>query len=121
MKTAEEHSANQRSEDRRMVERLQNAVSETQQTIVHTLAVIDETRRLLGLLEEMNYPAISHTRETSRPQCGDRRRGRSGLPDKRRAYAGHEWERQYPNCRDPTKSARSGVWFRTIVASDRLI
>jgi hypothetical protein len=58
MKTLDEHSDNKRSEDRRMVERLQNAVSETKQTIVHTQAVIDETRRLIGLLEKMDQPAV---------------------------------------------------------------
>jgi hypothetical protein len=58
MKTRDEHSDNKRWEDRRIVERLQKAVSETRQTIVHTLAVIDETQRLLGLLEKMDHPAI---------------------------------------------------------------
>jgi hypothetical protein len=49
MKTLDEPSDNKRSKDRRIVERLQNAVSETQQSIVQTQAVIHEVRRLVGL------------------------------------------------------------------------
>jgi hypothetical protein len=42
MKTPDEHSDNKWSEDRRIVEWLQNAVSETRQAIVQTQAVIHE-------------------------------------------------------------------------------
>jgi hypothetical protein len=49
MKTLDEPSDDKRSEDRRIVERLQNAVSETRQSIVQTQAVIHEARRLVGL------------------------------------------------------------------------
>jgi hypothetical protein len=58
MKTPDEHSDNKRSEDRRMVERLQNAVSETRQSIVQTQAVIHEARRLIGLAEKIGRPVI---------------------------------------------------------------
>jgi hypothetical protein len=44
MKTLDEPSDNKRSKDRRIVERLQNAVSETRQSIVQTQAVIHEVR-----------------------------------------------------------------------------
>jgi hypothetical protein len=60
MKTLNEHSDNRRSEDRRTVERLQNAVSQTQQSIGQTLAVIHETQRLIGLAEKIGYPVISN-------------------------------------------------------------
>jgi hypothetical protein len=41
-----------------MVERLQNAISETQQSIVQTQAVIYETQRLIGLVEKIGRPVI---------------------------------------------------------------
>jgi FixJ family two-component response regulator len=57
--TRNEYSDNDRqSEDRRTVERLRNAVSQMQQAIVQTLAVIDETRRLIGWAEEIVRPVI---------------------------------------------------------------
>jgi hypothetical protein len=41
-----------------MVERLQNAVSQTRQCIVETQAVIHEAQRLFGLAEKIGRPAI---------------------------------------------------------------
>jgi hypothetical protein len=41
-----------------MVERLQNAVSETRQAIVQTQAVIHEARRLIGLADKIGGPVI---------------------------------------------------------------
>jgi hypothetical protein len=58
MKTPIEHSNYTRSETRRAIERLQNETSQTQQSIVQTLAVIHETQRLIGLLEKMARPVI---------------------------------------------------------------
>jgi hypothetical protein len=59
MNTRDEHSDNNRqSEHRRTVERLRNAASQMQQSIVQTLAVIGETQRLIGLLEKMDHPVI---------------------------------------------------------------
>jgi len=58
MKTLDEHSDNQRSEDRRIVERLQNAVSLTRQTIVRTQAVIHEAQRLVGLADKIGRLGI---------------------------------------------------------------
>ena len=58
MKTPIEHSNDTRSETRRAIERLQNETSQTQQSIVQTLAVIHETQRLIGLLEKMARPVI---------------------------------------------------------------
>jgi hypothetical protein len=67
MKTLlDERSDNKPSEDRRMVERLQNAVSETQQTIVHTLALIYETRRLIGAAEEIGRPVVRQEEQARR-------------------------------------------------------
>ena len=56
LKTLDEHSDNRRSEDRLIVERLQNAVSQTRQTIVRTRTVIHEARRLIGLAEKIGRP-----------------------------------------------------------------
>jgi FixJ family two-component response regulator len=57
--TRNEYSDNDElSEDRRAVRRLWNAVSQMQQAIVQTLAVIDETRRLIGWTEEIVRPVI---------------------------------------------------------------
>ena len=47
-----------RSETRRAIELLRNETSQTQQSIVQTLAVINETQRLIGLLEKMNRAVI---------------------------------------------------------------
>jgi hypothetical protein len=58
MKTLDEHSDNKRSEDRRIVERLQNSVSQTQQAIVQTQAVIDEAQRLIRLAKKIGRPVI---------------------------------------------------------------
>ena len=58
MKTLDEHSDNKRSEDRRAVERLKNAVSQTRQCIVETQAVIHEAQRLIGLAEKIGRPVI---------------------------------------------------------------
>ena len=58
MKTLDEHSDNKRSEDRRAVERLKNAVSQTRQCIVETQAVIHEAQRLIGLAEKIGRPPI---------------------------------------------------------------
>jgi hypothetical protein len=58
MKTLDEHSGDRWSEDRRTVERLQNAVSEAQQSIVRTQAVINEAQRLIGLAEKIGRPVI---------------------------------------------------------------
>jgi hypothetical protein len=58
MKTLDEPSDNKWSEDRRIVERLRNAVSETRQSIVQTQAVIHEARRLVGLAEKIGRPVI---------------------------------------------------------------
>jgi hypothetical protein len=67
MKTPNEHSENGWSEDRRIVERLQNAVSETQQSIAQTQAVIHETHRLVGLVEKIGCPVISNQDVEQRP------------------------------------------------------
>ena len=43
---------------RRVVERLQNAVSQTQHTIAQTQALIHDAQRLIGLAEKMGHPVI---------------------------------------------------------------
>ena len=58
MKTLDELSDNQQSEDRHTVERLQNAVLQTRQTILQTQAVIHEALRLIGLAEKIGRPVI---------------------------------------------------------------
>ena len=58
MKTPDEHSDNKWSEDRRIVERLQNAVSQTRQSIVHTQAAIHEAQHLIGLAKKIGGPVI---------------------------------------------------------------
>jgi hypothetical protein len=58
MKTLDEHSDNQQSEDRHTIERLQNAVLQTRQTILQTQAVIHEAQRLIGLAEKIGRPVI---------------------------------------------------------------
>jgi hypothetical protein len=62
METLNENSDGRQSEPRRHVERLRKVASQTQQSIVQTLAVIDETRRLIGLLEKMDHPVIRAAR-----------------------------------------------------------
>jgi hypothetical protein len=52
------NSSDIRSETRRAIELLRNETSQTQQSIVQTLAVINETQRLIGLLEKMNRAVI---------------------------------------------------------------
>jgi hypothetical protein len=57
-----------------MIERLQNAVSQAQQAIVQTLAVIDETRRLIEAAEEIGRPVV---------RLEELRKGRRGDEDDR--------------------------------------